>query len=431
MSYLRRLWLIIVRRSYHSLCLFLLAFLFACFMILATFFSGIVEAYEELVIQDIGYVLNLSSADETPLTQEQLHAIAHTSGVSGINFAPYGLAEPLNFQNAVADAEAGANAFDRIQSDQIKLVGNLHVDQNHTLQTHGTLVDGYYPDEDHAGLLISTELAERNALSLGDQLTMFCDGANEPFCAPIVGIYQLTVPIQETLPNPNGYEISTESPYSYLFCDLPTYEAAKGFPFPLTGISIYAQNRRQLKAVAHSLRSAGYDLPNYFLLNTTEERIVTGTLSSRSITTFASIMNWIATITALLVVFLLILLWMRNNYKDSAILISLGCTRLSIVLDYFVLLNLIVCTAMALVTPLCVILLQSCGDELIGFALSVLRDSALVETDVLIEAAFRQKMDLMHYLRADLELLVITWLAAAAASVEIFRCRPTVLFRAS
>lgn len=429
MKYLRRQWLLIVRKSYHSLCLFLVAFFFACFTIVAAYFGNIVDAYQELVVQDIGYVIHLTRTDEAVLPQEAIEEVLDTPGVSGINCSSPSLATPLNFSNSVDWGESEPSVFDQTQSDKVKLIGNLCVDQNITLQVHGVLVEGRYPDSDHPGMLISEDLAESNDLSVGDHLSLLCEGQDNEYSAAVVGIYQITSPIQETTVNAKGYEEYGTSPYSYIFCDLSSFEEATGLQLDVTGINVYAKNRRELKSAYEKLSGLGYNAFPYSLYNTTEDRIETGTLSSRSITVFAQMMSWVTNVTALLVVFLLILLWMRNNYKDISILISMGKTRFAVALDYFILCNIIICIALLLAGPLCFVFIKCYGNDLLQYAMDMMRDSSMTETDVFIQSALSQNMNLYDYIRAEFELLAISWLSIAVALTKIFRCKPTVLFR--
>ena len=85
MSYIRRLWLIIVRRVRHSLYLFLLVFLFALLGIVSCFFRNIVTNYENSVIYDIGYSLMLYRADGEEISQDVLDEISRINGFAGYN----------------------------------------------------------------------------------------------------------------------------------------------------------------------------------------------------------------------------------------------------------------------------------------------------------------------------------------------------------
>lgn len=424
MSYLHRQWLIIARKSYHSACLFALAFFFSLFGLVGTYFSHIVTSYQELVIQDVGYSLALRRSDGQDINLEILEEVAEIPGVSGLNIESHQLVTPVGFENVVSEEEG--SAFDQTQEEQVKLVGNLNIDQNVVFQNHCQLLSGTLPDETHPGMLICKDLADQNHLSIGDSVSLsWAD--EEAVALPVVGIYSTTSPIQETLNSASGYESYGNSPYSYLFCDLSSYEMVTGIAAISNGIDIYAGSMDDLEAVFQQLSDLGYGDTPYSLSNVTENTMNI-TLTAQSVTRMAQVITGVSSGMTALSVFLLMFLWMRNNYKDAAILISLGKSKGSIVLDYYVLITIVIWAAFLLTDPLFALLTKYYGSDMIQYAMSMFLDSSGSESDAMIQTAMTQLLSFPDYIGSNLMFLGISWLSTALASIEIFRCNPRVLF---
>ena len=115
MTYTRRLWLIIARRTRHSVSLFLLVFCFSLLGIVSSYFGNIVECYQHLVVSDIGYSLMLYRTDNKDIPQELIQQISNIKGVIGCNQESNMLVQPVNFVNIIIDSEE--KIFDIPESD--------------------------------------------------------------------------------------------------------------------------------------------------------------------------------------------------------------------------------------------------------------------------------------------------------------------------
>lgn len=423
MSYLHRQWLLIMRKSYHSACLFALAFFFSLFGLVGTYFSHIVTSYQELVIQDVGYVLTLYRSDDQDIAPEIREEIASIPGVSGVNMESHQLVAPVGFENIVSGE--GDSAFDRQQEEQVKLVANLNIDQNIVFQNYCQLISGVLPDETHPGVLICRDLADQNRLSTGDSISLsWAD--EEAVSLSVVGIYTTTSPIQESLSSASGYESYGNSPYSYLFCDLSSYQLVTGFTVD-DGIDIYTSSRDDLDSVFQQLSDMGYADPPYSLSNITKD-MMNITVTAQSVTRMAQVITGVSTVMTVISVFLLMFLWMRNNYKDAAILISLGKSRSLIVLDYYVLITVVICAALLLTNPLFALFTECHGSDIIQYAMSMFLDNNGSESEAMIQTAMAKLLSFQDYICSNMIFLGISWISTALASIEIFRCNPRVLF---
>ena len=168
MSYIRRLWLIIVRKGRHSLYLFLLVFLFALLGIVSCFFRNIITSYENAVISDIGYSLMFYRTDGDAIPQEVLDEISRINEVVGYNQEYDMLVTPINFHNAID--HSASNVFAVPNSDMIRLYANMDTSLNPIFSNNMELLAGELPAGENSGAIIDEVLARDNNLSLGDTL---------------------------------------------------------------------------------------------------------------------------------------------------------------------------------------------------------------------------------------------------------------------
>ena len=232
MSYIRRLWLIIVRRGWHSLYLFLLVFLFALLGVVSCFFRNIISSYENAVICDIGYSLMFYQTDGDAIPQEVLDEISRINGVVGYNQEYDMLVTPINFHNAI-DYNA-SDVFAVPDSDMIRLYANTNALLNPIFSNNMELIAGELPTGENSGAIIDEVLARDNDLSLGDTLLIINQQSNNQIDIAIVGIYKASTLPKESWKLSNGSMAYGQSPYSYVFCDIPSFERLLEYSLPLS-----------------------------------------------------------------------------------------------------------------------------------------------------------------------------------------------------
>ena len=97
----------------------------------------------------------------------------------------------------------------------------------------------------------------------------------------------------------------------------------------------------------------GLSPQDYQLLNRTENQIGRGTSASRAISSASAVLSSVTIFVSAFVLLLVVVLWMRACYKDTAILITLGAKRHEIVFDYFLVTSAISVFALLLSLPVC------------------------------------------------------------------------------
>lgn len=428
MTYIQRLWLTIFRKSRHSIYLFLLVFLFAMLGVVACYFRSISDSYQQSVIKDIGYSLMLYRTDDNSIEQELLDGICNNvEGVLGYNQENNMLAIPVDFQNTIAQDEA--NVFSVPQSEMVRLIANTDTTLSPIFSNHMKLLEGQFPSVDNPGAVIDVVLAESNHLSVGDTITVNCNDIEET-TLNVVGMYETTSLPQEQWTEASGTIAYGQSPYSYIFCDYQSYIRVTGFDFPVSSVYIYTESLKTLDAANTYINNLELDPNEYQVANRTEGTLEHGTLTSQAINTTAKVLTNFSVWIAAIILFMVVILWIRNSYKDISVLISLGESKMAVMCDYFIITTVIALSALILSMPVSDFLIRTFDKDLIEFAFSSISKEVGKETDKYISYAMDQSLEWDHYAKSNITFLMVVWGATLCSSIEIFRCKPRILFSA-
>lgn len=426
MTYIQRLWLTIFRKSRHSIYLFLLVFLFAMLGAVACYFRNISDSYQQSVISDIGYSLMLYRTDENSIEQELLDDICNNvGGVLGYNQENNMLITPADFQNTIAQDET--NVFSVPQSEMVRLVANTDTTLSPLFSNHMRLLNGQFPSKDNPGVIIDVVLAENNHLSVGDTITVNCNDIEET-TLNVIGMYETTSLPQEQWTEASGTIAYGQSPYSYIFCDYQSYSRVTGFDFPVSSVYIYTESLKTLDEANTYINNLELDPNEYQVANRTEGTLEHGTLTSQAINTTAKVLTNFSVWIAAIILFMVVILWMRNSYKDISVLISLGESKVAVMCDYFIITTVIALSALILSMPVSDFLIRTFDKDLIEFAFSSISKEVGKETDKYISFAMDQSLGWDAYAKSNITFLMVVWGATLCSSIEIFRCKPNKLF---
>lgn len=427
MSYIHILFTTTIRRSRHALYLFFLTFVCAILGTTGVYFRHIITAYNDSILTDTGYVLSLSHDDGTVIPETILQQLEALPNVDGLNMMDSALLQPVNFHNSVP--QNTADVFSTQEAKEIRFLGNYDITMNLTFKQHCQLVSGHIPDASHPGVLIDDWLASQNALSIGDTITL-SDGQKQ-YTFTVQGIYTTASSIIEEQ-DTGEYTEYAVTPYSYIFCDLDSYNQIQSIALDKDSVSLYGKDLASLSTITEEIRSMGLLDSGYSLFNVTEYETNFSTVAFRSMKTMASLMSAISISVAGLILFLVILLWLRTNYHDIAILLTLGQSRAAIIWQYFLSTTFVVCAALLIAAPLCMLLAYWLGPVLAQTAFSITGatggNGTIAEIDSHMVEALQTSLSLVDCLKANLIYLMISWAGVLFASVKIIKCRPRILF---
>lgn len=426
MTYLRRIWLLTVRRPKHSLRMFFMVFVFSMLGCAGNFFGNIVGSYQSMLLHDIGYKLALYREDGEEIPSRLIREINGLDSVAGCDMEMYSLVRPVNFKNAVKEDEK--DVFDAPQSETVRLFGNLDTALNPRFSGNMHMEEGRIPDSGNPGALIDSYLAEENGIGIGDEVEIADPDTDKQGKIPVIGIYTMIRFPQEEQDSGENI-VYSRSPYSYVFCDLQSYEEALGIEGSGSGISIYAQNMQELDRAYQEVMAMDLPAEVYELENESRNQIERGTLTSyRVLKSAASTLVSISMSVALLVLFFVTIVWMRDSYRDIAVQISLGQGRGSIILQYFIQVSVIAVLALLLSLPAGMIFVSKCGGGLVRGALAASGTLNSADMDGYLLSAIGQNMPLRAYIQSGAGYLAAAWLSVGVSAAGVLACRPRDLF---
>ena len=201
-----------------------------------------------------------------------------------------------------------------------------------------------------------------------------------------------------------------------------------GFDFPVSSVYIYTESLKTLDAANTYINNLELDPNKYQVANRTEGTLEHGTLTSQAINTTAKVLTNFSVWIAAIILFMVVILWMRNSYKDISILISLGESKVAVMCDYFIITTVIALSALILSMPVSDFLIRTFDKDLIEFAFSSISKEVGKETDKYISYAMDQSLEWDDYAKSNITFLMVVWGATLCSSIEIFRCKPNKLF---
>ena len=429
MTYTRRLWLIIARKTRHSVSLFLLVLCFSLLGIVSSFFGNIVECYQRLVISDIGYSLILYRTDNKDIPQEMIQQISDIKGVIGCNQEANMLVQPVEFVNIIIDSEE--KIFDIPESDMVRLYADSNTELNLAFANNMELIEGVLPSNNDAGAVVDITLASQNNLEIGDTINVKHPDTGKEVPLSIIGTYRAISLPQESWRGASGNIEYGQSPYSYIFCDIPSFEHLLENDLPVSSIIIYGKDRKSLDDISDSIEHMELSAKQYQLVDRTESKIDMGTSASRAIGLTATVLSSITIFVSSFVLLLVVVLWMRSCYKDISILITLGAKRYEIVFDYFLVITTISVFALLISLPICSFIINNYGNLIIEHTFIAAGNLSGLGIDNYMAAALNHKPEVTDYLRSQFVLLVVVWIATLIASIDILKNKPRKLFNIS
>ena len=195
-----------------------------------------------------------------------------------------------------------------------------------------SLVDGrHITPEDKYVVMISKELADYNKLSVGDVMTMYCLDSDSNVELKIIGIFDGT----EGTSGNGGFSVS-DIPANCGYVDYTTMFENFGRKIDgYTQIDIYVEDPVSIQNVYDKVK----DLPELrgkslkLSIDTDEYDVVSTPLES--LQQLVNITIIIISVVSVVILTLLLTIWIRGRKKEIGILLSVGKSKLNIILQIF------------------------------------------------------------------------------------------------
>ena len=193
-----------------------------------------------------------------------------------------------------------------------------------------TLEEGRHiqPDDSYA-VLISKELADKNGLSVGDDITMYDLDSDSENTFEIVGIFSGTEGMSKDAMMADGI------PANQGYIDMNSYnEIFDRDAMELGSLDVYVDSAENVQDVLETIQNLPEIKDKTFTYSTDTENfdLISNPLSS--IQTMVDTAVIVIAVTGAAIIVLLLVLWTRGRKKEAGILMAVGRSKLEIVLQF-------------------------------------------------------------------------------------------------
>lgn len=296
------------------------------------------------------------------ITQEVVDAIAKVDGVvnysaeseggywgAGINFEYFTGSFNIDFTGGYG------------QSVPYTVTLNSELSANFLNGTY-TLEEGRHirPDDSYA-VLISKELADKNGLSVGDDITMYDLDSDSENTFEIVGIFSGTEGMSKDAMMADGI------PANQGYIDMNSYnEIFDRDAMELGSLDVYVDSAENVQDILETIQNLPEIKDKTFTYSTDTENfdLISNPLSS--IQTMVDTAVIVIAVTGAAIIVLLLVLWIRGRKKEAGILMAVGRSKLEIVLQFLTENILIAIPAVAASLGLTALLADKVGAYLVS-----------------------------------------------------------------
>lgn len=262
----------------------------------------------------------------TPITDADIEKIMSVKGIRSYNGVGDGSVFAMDFSFISGFSFGPGSDYSRLPS-----VSNSEY-FNYFRRGAFKLVEGRHitPEDDHA-VLISTALAERNGLKLGDTITVQCcyDAGGYPNVSlKIVGIYKSTLDdggfTTTSTDKRNRLIIDHKAMQEIMMHDVIQYD---------NGVEFFVDDPRDIDKIAAQIQKLDLDWSCFKLTvdNTAYEAVASSLTAMQRMVTGLIIGILIVSIGILA---LILNMWIKQRTHETGILLSIGVSKVKIVAQY-------------------------------------------------------------------------------------------------
>ncbi len=264
------------------------------------------------------------------ITQEVIDAIAKVDGVvnysaeseggywgAGINFEYFTGAFNIDFTGGYG------------QSVPYTVTLNSELSVNFLNGTY-TLEEGRHirPDDSFA-VLISKELADKNSLSVGDDITMYDLDSDSENTFEIVGIFSGTEGMSKDAMMADGI------PANQGYIDMNSYQKIwNETTLELGSLDVYVDSAENVRDVLETIQNLPEIKDKTFTYSTDTENFDLISNPLLSLQTMTDMAVAVIAFTGAALISLLLILWTRGRKKEAGILMAVGRSKAEIVLQF-------------------------------------------------------------------------------------------------
>ncbi len=295
------------------------------------------------------------------ITQEVIDTIAKAEGV-----VSYSAESEGGYYGAAVDFDYFPGAFNvnvsgHGQSAPYTVTMNTALSVKFLNGTY-TLEEGRHiqPDDSYA-VLISKELAAKNGLSVGDDITLYSMDTQREDTFEIVGIFSGTEGMSKDAMMADGI------PANQGYIDMNSYQKMwNETTLELGSLDVYVDSAENVQDILKTIQNLPEIKGKTFVYSTDTENFDLISTPLSSIQTMVGTAVIVIAVTGAAIIVLLLVLWTRGRKKEAGILMAVGRSKLEIVLQFLIENLLIAIPAVAASLGLTALLADKVGSYLVS-----------------------------------------------------------------
>lgn len=327
MSVLERAWYYITRKKKKSMIMFLLLFCIATALVGGISVRQTVSAMQKKIQKSVR--AGFTFEQEEKLAFEDAEAVRKTRGISGYQYRLTTAAKPAKGKTIPLPEQGIIMNAAETQTDTVTVNGTTgSEDDSAFVSGRFRLTEGRHLQKtDRKSVLLHETFAKANHLKAGSKIRLNPEGkSGEAGEFTIVGIYK-------------GYNrtqplFSSEMAENTVYADLETAQQLAGEK-NLTAASYYVDNPKEVEKVKKEVEKLPLSRNDYKLTDNQKE--YEGLLASTdSMGEMVQIMIYGIAGVSIAVLSLVLIFWIQSRIHETGIMLSVGISKMEIVVQYIV-----------------------------------------------------------------------------------------------
>ena len=344
MSIFNRAYLYIIRKKVRSSILFSIVTLISFFLLSGSVLNTTVNNISKNLYKDVNFGFNIESADKSnkEIEKDTLKKIEELKGITTKNYI---FSKPVTVEGKkVVQENQNITLNDEIKnnSNLVMLNGITASKSNIDFKSEVLKLEKgrYIEENDKNKIMIHEKFAELNNVNLGDRIKLSQEGKSLEF--EIVGIY-------------SGEKTNTFNGLSSDFIENTVYSDYKSSQElsnliannKVTSVEYGVEDPTKLDDVIKAVENLGI---NNLMISKSNKNYELITSSVESITKITNMIRIGSVVVGVVILSLILMFWVRERTYEIGILLSLGTSKINLVLQFVV--EVLLVTIFGLITAL-------------------------------------------------------------------------------
>lgn len=344
MSIFNRAYLYIIRKKVRSSILFLIVILISFFLLSGSVLNTTVNNISKNLYKDVNFGFNIESVDKSnkEIEKDTLKKIEELKGITTKNYI---FSKPVNVEGKkVVQENQNITLNDEIKnnSNLVMLNGITASKSNIDFKSEVLKLEKgrHIEENDNNKIMIHEKFAELNNVNLGDKIKLSQEGKTLEL--EVVGIYS-----GEKTNTFNG--LSSDFIENTVYTDYKSSQQLSNLIAnnKVTSVEYGVEDPTKLEDVIKTVENLGI---NNLMVSKSNKNYELVTSSVESITKITNMIRIGSVVVGVVILSLILMFWVRERTYEIGILLSLGTSKINLVLQFIV--EVLLVTIFGLITAL-------------------------------------------------------------------------------